>query len=100
MLQAAMFDGLLLDGGAPRVDLAVAAKVSVGGYHIAQALVIALMVVVLDERLDLGFGIAGQVVIFSRMRLFNVWYKRSILHCLCRWKGGPRTWLMASAVAS
>ena len=42
------------------------AEVGVGGGHIAQALVVAAMVVVLDERLDPGFEIAGQEVVFEQ----------------------------------
>ena len=65
MLQAAMFDGLFLDGGALGVDLPIAAKVGICGRHIAQAFVIALVVVVLDEGFDLGLEIAGQVIILQ-----------------------------------
>lgn len=44
VLQAPMFDGLLLDGSALGVDMPVAPEVGIGGRHIAQALVIALVV--------------------------------------------------------
>jgi len=54
VLQAPIFDGLSLyplalldDGGSP-------AEVGVGGRHIVKALVVALVIVVFDERLDLG----------------------------------------------
>ena len=35
MLQAAMFDGLLLDGSALGMDLLIAPEVGIGGRHIA-----------------------------------------------------------------
>ncbi|CDO37960.1 hypothetical protein SPHV1_470051 [Novosphingobium sp. KN65.2] len=66
VLQAAMFDGLFLDGGSLGEDLPVAAEVGISRRHITQALVVALVVIVLDERLDLCFEIAGQVVIFQQ----------------------------------
>lgn len=66
MLQAAMFDGLFLDCGALGMDLPIAAVVGVGGRHIAKAFVVALVIIVLDERLDLGFEIAGQVVVLQQ----------------------------------
>ena len=43
-----------------------APKVDISGREIAQAFVIALMIVVLDEGIDLGFEIAGQIVIFQQ----------------------------------
>ena len=66
MLQAPIFDGssfdpfsLFEDGGGP-------AEVGIGGCHVAEALVIALVVVMLDERRDLGFEIAGQEVVLEQ----------------------------------
>jgi hypothetical protein len=43
-----------------------APKVDIGGREIAQAFVITLMIVVLDEPIDLGFEITGQIVIFQQ----------------------------------
>ncbi|NKJ00427.1 hypothetical protein FHW92_002486 [Novosphingobium sp. SG707] len=51
-----MFDGLLLDGGTLCIDLLIAAEVGVGGRHIAEALVIALVIILRDECLDLTYG--------------------------------------------
>jgi len=42
------------------------AEVGVGGRHVAQRFVVALVVVVLDEGFDLGFEVAGQVVILQQ----------------------------------
>jgi hypothetical protein len=63
VLQAAMFDGLSLDGLALFDDGWRPAEVGVSGRHVFQALVIALVVVVLDEGLDLAFEVAGQEIV-------------------------------------
>ena len=49
-----------------------ATEVDVGGREVFQALVIALVIVVFDELADAGFKVAGQVIVSSRMRFFNV----------------------------
>jgi hypothetical protein len=49
---------LLDDGWSPT-------KVGIGGCHIAQAFVVTLMIVMLDERVDLGFEVAGQEVVLQ-----------------------------------
>ena len=71
MLQAPMFDGLPLDpftlfddGGGP-------AEVGIGGRHVVQAFVVTLVVVVPDERLDLGLKVAGQEVVFQEDAVFQ-----------------------------
>ena len=66
MLQAPMFDGLSFDPFTLFDDGGCPAEVGVGGRHIVQALMIALVIVVLDERLDLAFEIAGQEVVFEQ----------------------------------
>ena len=59
MLQAPMFDGLSLDPFALFDDGLRSAEVGIGGCHIVQALVVALVIVMLNERLDLAFEVAG-----------------------------------------
>ena len=66
VLQAPMFDGLSFDPFSLLDDGCGAAEVGVGGRHIVQALVVALVVVVLDEGLDLLLEIAGQEVVFKQ----------------------------------
>ena len=61
-----MFDGLAFDPFALFEDGFCPAEVGVGGGHIVQALVVALVVVAIDERLDLAFEIAGQEAIFQQ----------------------------------
>ncbi len=66
MLQAPMLDGLAFDLLPFQQDDVAASEVDVGGREIAQALVIALLIVIRDEGLDLGLEIAGQIVIFQQ----------------------------------
>lgn len=62
MLQAPMFDGLSLDPFALFDDGARPAEVGIGGCHIVQALVVALVIVMLDERLDRGRSLSSEMV--------------------------------------
>ena len=55
MLQAPMFDGLLFDPFSLLEDGVGPAEVGIGRRHNAEALVVALVVVMLDERFELGF---------------------------------------------
>ena len=66
VLQAPMFDGLSLDPFTLFDDGWCPAEVGVGGRHVVQALVVTLVVVVLDERLDLDLKVAGQEVVFQQ----------------------------------
>ena len=66
VLQAPMLDGLSLDPFALFEDGGCSAEVGVGRGHVVQALVVALVVVVLDEGLDLGLEVAGQDVVFEQ----------------------------------
>ena len=65
MLQATVCDGLAFDPFAFEEDGLGASEVDVSRSEIAEALVIAGMVVVLDEGRDLAFEIAGQVVVLK-----------------------------------
>ena len=65
VLQAPMFDGLPFDPFALLDDGCGPAKVGVSGRDVVQAHVLALVVIVFDEGLDLGFEIAGQEVVFQ-----------------------------------
>ena len=66
MLQAPLADCQCLDLRSLPQNCFVAAEVNVGGYDIVQALVVALVVVILDEGPDLAFKVAGEVVIFQQ----------------------------------
>ena len=62
MLQAAILDCGSFDPFSLHEDFLAASKVDVGGREIAQALVIAAMIVVLDEGVDLGFQVTGKII--------------------------------------
>ena len=66
VLQAAMFDGLSLDPFALFDDGPGPAEVGIGGCHVVQALMVALLIVVLDERRDLSLKVAGQEVVLQQ----------------------------------
>ena len=59
MLQAAVLDGLSFDPFSHVQNGLSSSEVDVGGREVFQALVIAGMIVVLDEVTDVGFEIAG-----------------------------------------
>ena len=71
VLQAPMFDGLPFDPFSLFDDGAGSAEVGIGGGHVAQALVVALVVVVIDEGLDLGLEIAGEEVVLQQDAVFH-----------------------------
>jgi hypothetical protein len=58
MLQASLLDGQSFDPFALQEDSLAAAEVDVGRREVVDALVIAAVVIVVDERRDLGFEIA------------------------------------------
>ena len=66
VLQAALPDGLLLDLLSRFQDLRAAAIIDVGGREVAEALVVAAVVVVLDEGADLPFEVSWQEVVFQQ----------------------------------
>src|SRR5947207_11027924 len=66
VLQAAISNGLSLDPFSFGQDGWAASEVDVGRGKIVDALVIAAVVVVVDEGRDLGFEVAGQEVVFQQ----------------------------------
>ena len=86
MLQALVLDGLSFDPFPFQQDGLAAPEVDIGGREVIQALVVAPVVVVLDEGADLGFEITGQIIEFSsRIRFLRVWRQRSILPWVWGW---------------
>ena len=65
MVQAAVSDGEFFDFFSPFDDGRIPSEVSIGGRDVIQALVVAMVVVMLDEGPDLVFEIAGQVIILQ-----------------------------------
>ena len=66
VLQASTFDGLSFDPFSLLDDGLGPPEVGVGRRHVTQALVVALVVVILDERLDLAFEVSRQEVVFQQ----------------------------------
>ena len=66
MLQAAILGCGSFDPFSFQQDGLGAAEVDVGRGKIAEAFVIAAMVVVIDEHVDLGFEIARQIIVFQQ----------------------------------
>ena len=60
--QVALLDCVLLDSLSVEQDYLCSAKVDVGWGEVVQARVVAAMVVVVDDAIDVGFEVAGQVV--------------------------------------
>ncbi len=63
MLQAPVLYGLPFDPFSFQQDGLSPTEVGVGGRDVVQALVIALVIVVLDEGLDLSLEVARQIVV-------------------------------------
>ena len=66
MLQAPLFDGFAFDPFSLLDDGLSPTTVGISRCDVLQALVIALVVVVFDERLDLRFQIAWKEVVFQQ----------------------------------
>lgn len=66
MLQATVCDGDAFDAPAFCDDLFGSAKVDVGRCDIVDAFMIAGIVIVIDEGIDLAFEIAGQIVVVEQ----------------------------------
>ncbi len=94
VLQAPVLDGLPFDPFALFDDGLGLAEVGVGWGRVVEALVVAPVVVMLDEGCDLGFEVAGQEVVLQEDSVFEGWCQRSILPWVWGCIGAPRTWLM------
>ena len=66
MLQAPVLDGLSFDPFPFQQDGSAASEVDIGGREVIQALVVASVVVVLDEGAELGFEITGQIIVLEQ----------------------------------
>ena len=71
MVQAAVLDGQFFDPVPPFDDGGVAAEVGVGGRDVAETLVVAVIVIVIDESAYLAFEVSGQVIIFQQDAVFQ-----------------------------
>ena len=66
MQQASVCNGPSFDPFPLQEDCLAASEVDVGRRQVAQALVVTQVIVVGDEGVDLGFEVAGQVVVFEQ----------------------------------
>ncbi len=66
MLQAPMFDCLSFDPFSCPQDGLTASEVDIGRREIAQALVVAVVIVMLNECIDLVLQIAGQIIVLQQ----------------------------------
>ena len=60
MLQSSEFDGVLFDPFAFKEDGLAASEVDVGRRQVLQALMVAAVIVVLDEAINVGFEVPGR----------------------------------------
>ena len=66
MQQAPVLDGLSFDPFPLHEDCLAASEVDVGRRQVTDALVVAQVIVVGDEGIDLGLEVAGQVIVFEQ----------------------------------
>ena len=66
MLQSSLFEGLSFDPLALMQDGLGASEVDIGWRQVPQALMVAAVIVVLDEAIDVGLEIAGQIVVLEQ----------------------------------
>src|SRR5947207_5047691 len=85
VLQAAVSNGLSLDPFSLGQDGWAASEVDVGRGEIVDALVVAAVVVVVDEGRDLGFEIAGQEVVFQQDGPFLTGLRHGLFCLGCCW---------------
>ena len=71
MVQAAGMDGQFLDPVSPFEDGGVAPEVDIGGRNGAEALVVAVIVIVTDESANLAFKVSGQEVVSQHDAVFQ-----------------------------
>ena len=70
------------------------AEVGVGGRHVVQALVVALVVIMLDERFDPALEVTGQEVVFLSDAVLQGLVPAFDLALSLWMERGTRTWLM------
>ncbi len=66
MLQSSLSDGLAFDPFTLKQNGVAASEVDVGRCEVLQAFMIAAVIVVIDEAIDVGFEIARQVVVVEQ----------------------------------
>src|SRR5882672_4729365 len=88
--QASGLHGLSFDPLSFQQDCVASPEVGSGWCQMADGLVVTPVVVVINEVVDLGLKVAGQIVGLEQMPFFSAWCQRSILPWVWGWKGAPR----------
>ena len=63
----------------------------IGPCQVAEAFVVAAVIVAFDESANAGLEVTRQIVILQQDAILRVWCQRSILPSVCGWFGAPRT---------
>jgi hypothetical protein len=71
VLHSSVFDGLSFDPFALKQDGLAAPEVDVGRRQVLQALMVAVMIIVIDEAVDVRFEVTGQVVVLKQDAVFE-----------------------------
>ena len=71
MVQAAVLDSQFFDPFSPFNDDSVANELGIGGGDVAEALVVAVVVIMVDESADLAFKVSGQIIVFQKHAVFQ-----------------------------
>jgi len=66
VLQAPVLDGLSFDHIPLQQDGLAAPKVDIGGREVAQALMLAQVIIVFDKSTDPGFEVTGQIIVLQQ----------------------------------
>ena len=83
LLQTTVCNGLAFDPFAFEENGLGPSEVDVGRGQVVEALVISSMIVVVDERRDLAFEFAGQVIVLKQDAVLERLMPRSILPWVC-----------------
>ena len=76
MLQTPVLKGLSFDPFPFQQDGVTAPEVDIGGREVIQALVVAPVVVVLDEDAELGFEITRQIIVLQQDPVLDIYEQR------------------------
>jgi hypothetical protein len=94
MHKAPWLEGVSLDALTLKQDGLPPAEEDIGGRQVLQPLMVAPVVVVVDERLDLGLKVAAQEVVLQQDEVFRLWCQCSISPSVCGCSWAPRPWLI------
>ncbi len=94
MKQAALSDGFAFDAVPFQHDDVAAPEVDVGGCEVTEALMVAAVVVMIDEAGNLPLEITRQEVVFEQDAVLQRLVPSLDLTLGLGWQGAPRVWSM------